>query len=213
MAQYTAPEFEELHIHMLCYRLHCDNKDNCELCKAGWEIIRKGTGHMIRDLLSKRDRRLAGSNIIGISLGEMDVFSARKIQEDNTDYNKTAGLINEIETSFPGMNFIKHVGGDLFKRCSQYTPFLKHADELYSTLKTVYNYFIRPTDNVPLDVIFNHITLCCHFSYILVTNPNSIWLLHTIHLTTDNILLINKHSGRNGEWIKWNVCAENSSRS
>lgn len=64
---------------MFCYRLYCDNKDNCELCKVGWEIIRKGIGYMIRDLLFKCDRCLVGFNIIGISLGEMDVFLVRKI--------------------------------------------------------------------------------------------------------------------------------------
>ena len=186
MNAFTSKRFIPLYKHVIHYRMLYCKTPACEFCKCGWEIIKKGTGWLLKALILKKDRRLAGSDTIGISLGEMGVFDAIRISED-----ENITLEDELRNSFPGLDLIKHVGGDLHVRCNEYTLILKHADEMYDVLRQLYNSFIYENENIPVSLSIEYITFCFHISNIIVTNPNSVWELISNNLVKDIINIAN----------------------
>lgn len=206
MAQFVSQKFAPIFIHGLHYYGQCD-QTKCEACEAVKYFVRYGTGTMIRDLLTAEERRLKGSDAIGVKTGEMTFSMAEKIVESEPYYPvhvmndpDAAVKINMMRiqkmltTHFPGIDLFDHMEGeDLGVNIGTFIPFLTFSNQLFDVLKTMYHSFINRGDftEVPQKRMELYLFHCAMKTNIIAPNPNITWGLTTLTEKSDLAQLVN----------------------
>nr|DBA11595.1 TPA_asm: ORF55 [Malaco herpesvirus 2] len=209
MAVFHKPYYEEIFMHCSLFYCKCINfntKEGCRLCKDAIEIIKRGTADMIETLYMRKDKFCGFSSASGIGQGEMILSQANavftttpyvKISENTENSLKTISL-NRFKKSllddFPGIGFdeyFKH--SDLPTYCGNYTPLIQNGNQLYSTLKFLYNcsingpeYALKMGMQEYLQSAF--FTFCCKLCCIVSINPLTTWTNDAYFITSDSLI-------------------------
>lgn len=193
------------YLHASLYR--CGHDSTCYYCEQVRALIRFGTGFLLRALYDRRDRKLAGSNVVGIDQGELTANQAALIlrdvsyvisnnkQREETDFTISMRRMHEaLDRDFPGLDVCRDMGRDTPLYYGNYTPLLVHGDELYSTLSFMYKLSsgIIKDDKIPNDLVYDFILLSFNLNAFFDINPNAVWGLWSNSLQTDLIAHLSK---------------------
>lgn len=199
--RFISEDAQRAFLHVITFNgLHQNSGAYCTVCD-GVRFIMFGTGFLLKSIYLNEERRLGGSNVVGIRQGELTANQAATIIK-NTDYvtvtdksreessNEVARsrFISSIQEDFPGLNIIEHIGGsDIFIHFGNYTPIVRAGNCLYKALVELYSttLFDWNKNKIPLDVIYSFLAFCFHIVGFLHINPNTAWSLISNSLPND----------------------------
>jgi hypothetical protein len=195
MARFVADEFRQVYYH--------DNHDreDCDMCMARREVIRIGTGYMLRILLLKNERFTAGSNAAAIRCGGMNLSDSIALMSDQSLQTPGRRLETVLAEDFPGLDMLEHIGSDLPLHSDNYIGLLRHGDQMYKTLRVLYagrgdGVIYTRGDSLPHIVTTAFLTICAHISGLLTLSASSTWSLWSHVIYSDSILLGLRRYGR-----------------
>ena len=197
MAAFVDPVFTELFAHGLIYTGTKCTITECSLCIRFSDMIRYGTGQMLRDLFMDYEK-LIGCDCTALKLGTMTTEMCKAVlskyhYETDTVVDENVVLETRLRASlaqhFPGIE----VGRDIEQvpiYLGYAIPLLENANLLYTTLSTLYKITIglspRPTNKTSAIPLF--VTRCFALNNAVTLNATAFITNNTIK--KDTILLM-----------------------